>query len=156
MFHARLYQINDSVLIYGFSLLNKQIAHRQPFSEKTNCCVLCALTMLKWSGICTLFICCVKAYLTTAILKNIFSSLLPVPVKKGVVFVFTSKRRYAVIDPDKHLQVFTPINTKLLLVGLYMLSVLLCAGPLYGWGEYSNFKGNMIIKCCCTPISYIL
>lgn len=46
------------------------------------------------------------------------------------------------IDPDKHLQVFTPINNKLLLVGFYMLAVLLCAGPLYGWGEYSNFKGK--------------
>lgn len=57
----------------------------------------------------------------------------------------TFERRYAVIDPDKHLQVFTPINTKLLLVGLYMLSVLLCAGPLYGWGEYSSFKGVMQI-----------
>lgn len=58
----------------------------------------------------------------------------------AIVFL-PMNRRYAVVDPDKHLQVFTPINTKLLLVGLYMLSVLLCAGPLYGWGEYSSFKG---------------
>nr|XP_022301613.1 uncharacterized protein LOC111109684 [Crassostrea virginica] len=62
----------------------------------------------------------------------------------------TFERRYAVIDPDKHLQVFTPINTRFLLIGLYMLSVLLCAGPLYGWGEYSNFKGVLKILISVT------
>ncbi|XP_061173358.1 uncharacterized protein LOC133182498 [Saccostrea echinata] len=62
----------------------------------------------------------------------------------------TFERKYAVIDPDKHLQVFTPINTKLLVAGFWMLSVLLCAGPLYGWGEYSNFKGVMKILISVT------
>ncbi|XP_062569380.1 uncharacterized protein LOC134231433 [Saccostrea cucullata] len=62
----------------------------------------------------------------------------------------TFERKYAVIDPDKHLQVFTPINTKLLVVGFWMLSVLLCAGPLYGWGEYSNFRGVMKILLSVT------
>ncbi|ESO97243.1 hypothetical protein LOTGIDRAFT_159266 [Lottia gigantea] len=50
-------------------------------------------------------------------------------------------RYYKLMLPDDHRSVFSEINTKLLVMGLYLLVAFILFNPIYGWGEYSEYKG---------------
>ncbi|XP_069133422.1 uncharacterized protein [Argopecten irradians] len=55
------------------------------------------------------------------------------------------ERFYKLISPADHPAMFSNINTRILVVGVIFIAVALCTAPLYGWGEYSNYKGAMTI-----------
>ncbi|KAL5006254.1 hypothetical protein ScPMuIL_015060 [Solemya velum] len=63
------------------------------------------------------------------------------------------ERCYKLVAPGDHPAMFSQINLKILLVGLYMLIFLLCIGPIYGWGEYSNYKGKLDMVVMVSPIT---
>ncbi|OWF40380.1 Octopamine receptor 1 [Mizuhopecten yessoensis] len=55
------------------------------------------------------------------------------------------ERYYKLLSPTDHSAMFSEINTRILVVGVIFIAVALCTAPLYGWGEYSNYKGAMSI-----------
>ncbi|KAL5007426.1 hypothetical protein ScPMuIL_016232 [Solemya velum] len=55
------------------------------------------------------------------------------------------ERYFKLLMPSDHTLTFSARNTKLLVTGLFVLSVLLATGPLYGLGEYSHLRGKLTL-----------
>ncbi|VDI81889.1 Hypothetical predicted protein, partial [Mytilus galloprovincialis] len=53
---------------------------------------------------------------------------------------------YKCLSSGSYSMTFSEINTRILIFGMYMTAFFLCTGPMYGWGEYSQFKGLLMIK----------
>ncbi|XP_067655933.1 uncharacterized protein [Haliotis asinina] len=51
------------------------------------------------------------------------------------------ERYYKLFLPAEHQCVFSDINTRILVIGLYLLVAVIVTSPLYGWGEYTEFRG---------------
>ncbi|XP_071120329.1 uncharacterized protein [Mytilus edulis] len=56
------------------------------------------------------------------------------------------ERLYKCLSSGSYSMTFSEINTRILIFGMYMTAFFLCTGPMYGWGEYSQFKGLLMIK----------
>jgi len=46
------------------------------------------------------------------------------------------------LTPD-HRSLFSKLNTKVIAIGTFMLLVTVYMGPLYGWGEYTCYRGEI-------------
>ncbi|XP_048242632.1 uncharacterized protein LOC125374908 [Haliotis rufescens] len=51
------------------------------------------------------------------------------------------ERYYKLFLPAEHQCIFSDINTRILVIGIYLLVAVIVTSPLYGWGEYTEFRG---------------
>lgn len=63
-----------------------------------------------------------------------------------IIFSYTTFnfRLYKCLSSGSYSMTFSEINTRILIFGMYMTAFFLCTGPMYGWGEYSQFKGTSV------------
>lgn len=44
--------------------------------------------------------------------------------------------------PTEHSALLSEVNTRILVYGVDLILLVLHTGPLYGWGEYSQYRGK--------------
>lgn len=61
------------------------------------------------------------------------------------------ERLYKCLSSGSYSMTFSEINTRIIIFGMYMTAFFLCTGPMYGWGEYSQYKGLLTIRVGLLP-----
>ena len=56
-------------------------------------------------------------------------------------------RYVKLLVPYEHGSYFSELNTKILTAGAVLLLVVIYMGPVYGWGEYSTLRGELLLLC---------
>ena len=59
-----------------------------------------------------------------------------------LLFYFIVHSYVKVFVPAEHPALFSEINYKIMAWGIYGMLVVIYLGPMYGWGEYSHYRGN--------------
>ena len=51
-------------------------------------------------------------------------------------------RYYKLAMGIEYYSLFSTVNTKILMWGCLVFVMMICVAPVYGWGEYSDKRGN--------------
>ncbi|XP_060077360.1 uncharacterized protein LOC132556923 [Ylistrum balloti] len=62
-----------------------------------------------------------------------------------LVFPVSVLRYFRFLLASEHPSTFSQKNVNILVAGMYVLIILVATGPLYGLGEYSNFRGHVTL-----------